>query len=180
MQISLILLPFLFCLLTMVPAAFAQPVILDGGMTPKQFEWPFDRSAFGADKEVAFWLCVQRQGNLNRSGAFDYYFKIQVFRPDGSKVWDTVYGFDEEGYAEQKFIFPVFFYDHSPNKLSPSFGRWKIRMAVWDKNSKKDVSTREYSVTFTDGKKQQPVPAVSSTGGGSIPFPVPSFQDKQY
>lgn len=142
----------LLCLLT--TSAFAQPVILDGGMSPKQLEWPFDRSAFGADEEVKFWLCVQRQGNLNRFGAFDYYFKIQVFRPDGSQVWDTVYSFDEEGYAEQIFIFPIFFYDHSPNKLSPSFGKWKIKMAVWGKYSQRAVAAREYSITFTAAKEQ--------------------------
>ncbi|MEN6331764.1 MAG: hypothetical protein ABFD57_07250 [Smithella sp.] len=149
-----IFLLLLVCLLTTSSSAFAQPVILDGGMSPKQLEWPFDRSAFGADEEVKFWLCVQRQGNLNRSGSFDYYFKIQVFRPDGSKVWSTEYSFDEEGCAEQIFSFPIFFYDHSPNKLSPSFGRWKIRMAVWDKHSKRDVAAREYSIAFTDAEKQ--------------------------
>lgn len=149
-----IFLLFFFYLSIMAAVAFAQPVILDGGVTPKQFEWPFDRNAFGANEEVTFWLCVQRQGNLSRSGAFDYYFKIQVFRPDGSQVWSTMYSFNEEGYAEQKFIFPVFFYDHSPNKSSPSFGRWKIRMAVWDRKAQKDVSAREYSIAFTQAQKQ--------------------------
>ncbi|MEN6375472.1 MAG: hypothetical protein ABFD75_11935 [Smithella sp.] len=152
-RVAIFSLFFFYLSIIMASAAFAQPVILDGGMTPKQFEWPFDRNVFGADEEVTFWLCVQRQGNLTRSGVFNYYFKIQVFRPDGSQVWSTMYSFDEEGNAEQKFIFPAFFYDHSPNKLSPSFGRWKIRMAVWDKKSQRDVSAREYSIAFTDGKK---------------------------
>lgn len=173
-----ILLMTLSYLLTMAPAALAGPTVLDAGMSPNQFEWALDRNVFGADKEVKFWLCVQRQGNLNQLGTFDYYFRIKVFRPDGQEVWNTVHDFDEEGSAEQKFIFPVFFYDRSPDKLSPAFGIWKIRMAVWDKKSRREVVVKEYSVAFTDGKKQQPVPAVSSTGGDS-PFPVPPFQLKQ-
>lgn len=174
-HIFFLIMVFLYLLIT-APASLAVPTILDAGMSPNQYEWAFDRNAFGADKEVKFWLCVQRQGNLNQFGTFDYYFKIRVFRPDGQEAWNTVYGFNEEGYAEEKFIFPTFFYERSPNKLSPSFGIWKIRMAVWDKNSQGEVVAKEYSIAFTDGNRQPSKPAVSSTKGNGNPFPIPSYQ----
>jgi hypothetical protein len=153
-QISFLMVIIFLYLMIMASQSLAVPAILDAGMSPNQYEWAFDRNAFGADKEVKFWLCVQRQGNLNQYGTFDYYFKMRIFRPDGAEVWNTLYGFNEEGYAEERIILPVFFYDRSPNKLSPSFGIWKIRMAVWDKNSQREVAAREYSIAFTDGKQQ--------------------------
>lgn len=177
---TLILLTFLFYLLTTVPAAFAQPVVLDAGMSPNQLEWAFDRDVYGAYKDVTFWLRVQRQSIVNRFGTFDYYFKAQVLRPDGSEVWNTIYGFNNEGYAEQKLTFPIFFYDRSPNKLSPSFGTWKVRTSVIEKDSKREVSVREYAVTFSDGKKQTPAGNTGAAGKNGNPFPVPSFQYGQW
>lgn len=177
---TVILLSFFSCLLTAAPAAFAQPAVLGAGMSPGQTVWAFDREVYDANKDVTFWLRVQRQGNLSRFGTFDYYFKIQVLRPDGSEIWNTIYGFNEEGYAEQKLTFPIFFYERSPNKLSPSFGIWKFRTAVVEKDSKREVSVKEYSIAFTDGKKQPPSSEVSSSGKGGNPFPVPSFQYKQW
>ncbi len=174
-----ILLSLLFCLLTAVPVAFAEPALLGAGMSPAQTVWTFDRNAYGADKDVTFWLRVQRQGNLSRFGTFDYYFKIQVLRPDGSEVWNTIYGFNDEGYAEQKLTFPIFFYDRSPNKLSPSFGMWKVRTAVVEKDSKREVALREYSINFTDGKKQ-PSSDISSSKQGGNTFTVPHFQYRQW
>lgn len=171
-----IILPLLFCLLVAASAAFAQPVVLDAGMSPDQKVWAFDRNAYGADKEVTFWLRVQRQSIVNRFGTFDYYFKAQVFRPDGSEVWNAIYGFNNEGYAEQKLTFPIFFYDRSPNKLSPSFGIWKVRTAVIEKDSKREVFTREYAVTFSDGKRQTTIGDSGAAGQNGNPFPVPSFQ----
>lgn len=171
-----VLLSALFCLLMVVPEAFSQPALLDAGMSPNQAVWAFDRNVSGVDKEVKFWMRVQRQGNLNKFGTFDYYFKIQVLRPDGSDVWNTQYGFDERGYSEEKFTFPIFFYERSPNKLSPSFGSWKVRTAVVEKDSKREVSTREYSIAFIDGKTQTPTPVVGQPGKGGKPFPVPPFQ----
>jgi hypothetical protein len=174
-----ILLLSIFCLLTESPVALAQPVVLGAGMNPNQTVWAFDRNAYGADKEVTFWFRVQTQSIVNRFGTFDYYFKLQVLRPDGSEVWNTIYGFNTEGYAEQKLNFPIFFYERSPNKLSPSFGTWKVRAAVIEKDSQREVSVREYAVAFTDGKKQ-PSTQVSTSKQSGNPFPVPPFQYKQW
>jgi len=177
---TVILLSFFSCLCAAVPAAFAQPAVLGSGMSPNQMVWAFDREVYDANKEVTFWLRVQRQGNLSRFGTFDYYFKTQILRPDGSEVWNTIYGFSEEGYAEQRLTFPIFFYDRSPNKSAPSFGTWKVRTAVVEKDSQREVSAREYAIAFTDGKKQPPSSEVSSSGKAGNPFPVPSFQYKQW
>jgi len=170
----------LFYLLTASPEAFAQPALLDAGMRPNQTLWAFDRDAHGADTEVKFWMRVQRQGNLSRFGTFDYYFRIQVLRPDGSEAWNTQYGFNEQGYSDQTFTFPAFFYDRSPDKRSPSFGAWKVRTAVVEKDSKREVSAKEHSITFTDGKKQTPSSAVSPSAIGGRPFPVPPFHYGQW
>jgi len=172
---TVILLPVFFCLLAAAPTAFAQSVVIDAGMSPNQTVWAFDGDARDADKKVAFWFRVQKQSIDN------HYFKIQVFRPDGSEVCNLTYGFDVEGYAGQKLTFPVFFYDYSsPNALSPSFGMWKVRTAVVDRNSGGEVSVKDYSIAFTDGKKQSPLPAVSSSGKSSNPFSVPTFQYQQW
>ncbi|MGV8057650.1 MAG: hypothetical protein AB2L12_06480 [Smithellaceae bacterium] len=168
-----------FCLLAAASVTFAAPALLGAGMTPHQTSWAFDRNVYDANKEVTFWLRVQRQGNLSRFGTFDYYFKIQVLRPDGADVWNTIYGFNEEGYAEQKFTFPIFFYERSADRSSPSFGAWKIRTAVVEKDSQREVSVKEYSLDFTDGKKQ-PQSNVSSARQNGNPFPVPFYQYKQW
>lgn len=175
---AVVLLPALFCLLA-ASEAFSQPALLDAGMSPDQAVWPFDRDVSDANREVTFWMRVQRQGNLSRYGTFDYYFRTQVLRPDGSEVWNTVYGFDEAGYSEQKLTFPIFFYDRSPNRLAPSFGTWKVRTAVIEKDSKREVSVREYPIAFTDGKKPA-APAAGPSARGGRPFPVPPFQYKQW
>ncbi|MDD4092183.1 MAG: hypothetical protein PHQ63_06450 [Smithellaceae bacterium] len=180
LQKTAILLTFLFCLSATTPTVFAQPVVLGAGMNPGQSLWAFDRDARDANKEVTFWFRVQKQSILNRFGTFDYNFKTQVFRPDGSEVWNTTYGFNDDGYAEEKLTFPVFFYDRSPNKLSPAFGTWKVRTAIIERESKREVSVREYSIAFTDGKKQPPSSDVRSPGKGGHRFPVPSFQYKQW
>ncbi len=171
---TVILLSFFLCLLAATPQVFAQSVVIDAGMSPNQTVWAFDRDARDSNKEVTFWFRVQKQS------IYQYYFKAQVFRPDGSEVWNTTYGFDVEGYADQKLTFPIFFYDRSPNKLAPSFGTWKVRTAVIEKESKREVSVKEYSVAFTDGKKQTPPPEVGSSRKSGNPFPVPAFQYKQW
>lgn len=177
---TVILSSIFFFWLACAPAAFAQPVVLGAGMNPGQTVWAFDRDARDANKEVTFWFRVQKESIVNRFGTFDYYFKTQVLRPDGSEVWDTTYGFNDDGYAEEKLTFPVFFYDRSSNKLSPAFGTWKVRTAIIERDSKREVSVREYSIAFTDGKKQPPSADIRSSGKGSHPFPVPSFQYKQW
>jgi hypothetical protein len=179
-KVAVLLSVFFYMFIASSPVVFAQPALLDAGMSPDQNVWAFDRNTYGANKEVKFWMRVQRQGNLSRFGTFDYYFKIQVLRPNGSEVWNTQYGFNEQGYSEQIFTFPIFFYERSPDKLSPSFGTWKVRTAVVEKDSRKEVSAKEYAITFTDGKKQAQSSAVSSSLKGSRPFPVPPFQYRQW
>lgn len=171
---TVILLSFFFCLLTTTPTGFAQSIVIDAGMSPNQTVWTFDRDVREANKEVTFWFRVQKQS------IYKYYFKAQVFRPDGSEVWNTIYGFNMEGYADQKLTFPIFFYDRSPNKLAPSFGTWKVRTAVIEKDSKREVSINEYSIAFNDGKKQTLPSEVSLSRKSGNPFPVPSFQYKQW
>lgn len=171
---TLILLSFFFCLLITPPPGFAQSVVIDAGMSPDQTAWAFDRDVRDANKEVTFWFRVQKES------IYKYNFRAQVFRPDGSEVWNTSYGFNVEGYADQKLTFPVFFYDRSPNKLALSFGMWKVRTAVYEKESKREVSVKEYSIAFSDGKKQTPAAEVSLPGKSGNPFPVPSFQYKQW
>ena len=171
---TIILLSVFFCLLTMAPTVFARSLVIDSGMNPNQTIWAFDRNAYGADQKASFWFRIQKQS------IYDYYFKAQIFRPDGSEVWNVTYGFDTEGYASEKLAFPIFFYDYSSNKLSPSFGIWKVRTAVVDRNSKREVSVNEHAIAFTDGKKQPSSPEVRAPGKSGNPFPVPSFQYKQW
>jgi hypothetical protein len=51
-------------------------------------------------------------------------------------------------------------------------------MAVFDKNSQRELAVKECSVAFTDGKQQLPVFAVSNSAIN--PFPVSLFQYKQW
>lgn len=131
-------------------AAFAQPTVLDTGASNSQKTWRYTTPM--EPHEVKFWMRVQRQGNLSKYGTFDYYFKVQVLRPDGGKVWDTIYGFDEQGYAEQVFTLPSLFYERSVDRSSPSFGTWKIITEITEKESGRKVSGKEYSYVFTDGR----------------------------
>lgn len=131
-------------------AAFAQPSVLEAGVSSSQKSWRYTMPM--EPQEVKFWMRAQRQGNLSKYGTFDYYFKVQVFRPDGSKVWDTIYGFDEQGYAEQIFTLPALFYERSVDKSSPSFGTWKIITELTEKESGRKVVDKEYSYVFVDGR----------------------------
>ncbi|PKN34085.1 MAG: hypothetical protein CVU61_09985 [Deltaproteobacteria bacterium HGW-Deltaproteobacteria-19] len=173
---SMVLFAAIVCLLTPAPAVYAQPALLDAGMSPDRAVWAFDRDVHDAAKDVRFWMRVQRQGNLNQYGTFDYYFRVRVFRPDSSEVWNTQYGFNEQGYSEQTFTFPNFFYDRSPDRRSPSFGTWRVRTAVVEKDTKREVSVKEYSLQFIDGKKPAPPPTAGPAVGSGKPFPVPRFQ----
>lgn len=170
-----ILLLVFVCLSAATPEVFAQSVVIDAGMSPNQTVWAFDQDVRDANKKVTFWFRVQKQSMYN------YYFKIEVFRPDGSEVCNVNYKFDKEGYAGQTLFFPIFFYDYSnPGGSSPSFGTWKVRTAVVDRNSQGEVSVKEYSFAFNDGKKQSPAQEVSTSGKSSPPLPVSSFQYKQW
>jgi hypothetical protein len=97
--------------------ALAYPGVLDVGVSTNQSTWVFTQPLQSTN--VKFWMRVQRQGNLSRFGTFDYYFKVQVLRPDGTDVWNTRYGFDERGYAEQEFSLPALFYERSASTIKP-------------------------------------------------------------
>jgi hypothetical protein len=151
----------------------SQPAVIEAGMTPDQSSWAFETQMDNVNKQVKFFMRVQRQGNLSSYGTFDYYFKVQVLRPDGTEVWNTRYGFDENGYQEQLFTLPVLFLERSADRSNPSFGTWKIRLVMDEKESKKEVFVKEYNLNFTNGKVNQ---QTNNTGAGaSDPFPVITF-----
>lgn len=151
----------------------SQPAVLETGMTPDQSVWAFETPMDNVNKPVKFFMRVQRQGNLSSYGTFDYYFKVQVLRPDGTDVWNTRYGFDENGYQEQVFTLPVLFLERSSDRSNPSFGTWKIRIVMDEKESKKEVFVKEFNLDFTNGKVNQP--NNNSGTGTSDPFPVIPF-----
>jgi hypothetical protein len=173
----ILLLLVAFLGLTISKEAFAQPAVLDFGTSTDTRTWVFTQPLQSAD--VKFWMRVQRQGNLNRFGTFDYYFKVQVLRPDGTDVWNTRYGFDEQGYAEQIFSLPILFYDRSASRSNPSFGAWKIRIAMEEKDSRREVSAKEYTFNFVKAGGAPQQPAVQPGQAGN-PFPVVPFRYQRW
>lgn len=71
---------------------YAQPAVLESGMSPNQSTWIFETPLENVNRQVKFFMRVQPQGNLSSYGTFDYYFKVQVLRPDGTDVWNNRYG----------------------------------------------------------------------------------------
>jgi hypothetical protein len=153
----------------------SQPAVLETGMTPNQQIWAYETSQENIDKQVKFFMRVQRQGNLSSYGTFDYYFKVQVLRPDGTDVWNTRYGFDENGYSEQVFSLPTFFLERSTDRSNPSFGTWKIRLVMDEKDSKKEVFIKEFNLSFTNGKGDSQTTTIMPAGSTSNPFPLVPF-----
>jgi hypothetical protein len=178
---TLILLAYIFGVLCLIPEnGNAQPKVIEAGMSPNQPNWVFETPLDKVNREVKFFMRVQRQGNLSTYGTFDYYFKVQVLRPDGTDVWNTRYGFDEQGYSEQIFTLPALFWERSADRSNPSFGNWKIRLVMDEKDSKKEVFVKEFNLSFTNNPGQdQPVPSVSA-GNASGPFPVIPFRYQQW
>jgi hypothetical protein len=158
----------------------SQPAVLETGMTPNQLSWAFVLPLDNVNKQVKFFMHVQRQGNLSSFGTFDYYFKVQVLRPDGTDVWNNRFGFDEKGYAEQVFTLPSLFWERSADRSNPSFGIWKIRLVMDQKDSKKEVFVKEFNLNFTNGKEQNQPAKTNFTGNPSSPFPVISFRYQQW
>jgi len=156
-------------------SAVAQPPVLDGGMTPVKLSWtassPQDHNA---NTRIKFWLKVQRHGYLNRFGTFDYRFNTKVVRPDGSVVWNTSYGFDENGYGEIEFVLPALFYERSNSRTEPDPGTWTIRIAATENNSNRDVGGREFRLQFTKGASLPP----SSAGYSGDTDPNPQGEVK--
>ena len=158
--------------------ALAHPSILDVGVSTSQRTWIFIQPLQSTN--VKFWMNVQRQGNLSRFGTFDYYFKVQVLRPDGTDVWNTRYGFSEQGYAEQEFSLPALFYERSADRSNLSFGTWKIRIALEEKDSRNEVSAKEYSFIFADDKKVSNKPPIVQADKSGNPFPISQFKYQRW
>jgi hypothetical protein len=158
--------------------ASAHPAVLDAGVSTNQSTWVFTQPLQSTD--VKFWMRVQRQGNLSRFGTFDYYFKVQVLRPDGTDVWNTRYGFNEQGYADQVFSLPALFFERSVSRSNLSFGTWKIRIALEEKDSRNEVSAKEYSFNFADAKDASNQPPPAQAGKSGVPFPVPPFKYQRW
>ncbi len=156
-----------------------QPAVIEVGMSPDQASWVYDTPLDKVNKQVKFFMRVQRNGNLSKYGTFDYYFKIQVLRPDGTDVWNTRYGFDELGYAEQILTLPSLFWERSSDRLNPSFGKWKIRLVMDEKDSKKDVCVKEFNLNFANIAMATPSSS-GSTGYSSDPFPIIPFKYQKW
>jgi hypothetical protein len=154
----------------------AQPAVIESGMTPNQVNWIFDTPLDKVNKQVKFFMRVQRQGNLSRFGTFDYYFRIQVLRPDGSEVWNQRYGFDEQGYSEQTFTLPALFWERSADRTNPSYGNWKIRMVMDEKDSQKEVFVKEFSLNFSNGTGSVPTGSMGVPVNIANPYPVIPFR----
>lgn len=168
------------CLSLLTGNAYSQPAVLESGMTSNQSIWAFETSQENINKQVKFFMRVQRQGNLSSYGTFDYYFKVQVLRPDGTDVWNTRYGFDENGYSEQEFSLPLLFLERSADRSNPSFGTWKIRLVMDEKDSRKEVYLKEINLSFTNGKGSSQNSAIIPSGNTSLPFPVVPFTYLQW
>jgi hypothetical protein len=158
----------------------AQPAVIESGMSPNQMNWVFESPLEKVNKQVKFYMKVQRQGNLSQYGTFDFYFKVQVLRPDGSEVWNQRYGFDEQGYSEQVFTLPALFWERSADRTNLSYGNWKIRLVMDEKDSKKEVFVKEFVLNFADGRSSSQPLAVSSGGNSATPFPVIPFKYQQW
>jgi hypothetical protein len=174
------LLSVIFIIFLSLPAGKvnSQPAVIETGMSPDQSSWAYETPMDNVNKQVKFFMRVQRQGNMSSYGTFDYYFKVQVLRPDGTDVWNTRYGFDENGYQEQVFTLPVLFLERSADRSNPSFGTWKIRLVMDEKESKREVFVKEYNLNFTNGKVNQPT---NNPGTGtSDPFPVIPFSYQKW
>jgi hypothetical protein len=159
---------------------YAQPGVIESGMTPNQANWVFETPLDKVNKQVKFFMRVQRQGNLSRFGTFDYYFRIQVLRPDGSEVWNQRYGFDEQGYSEQVFTLPALFWERSSDRNNPSFGNWKIRMVMDEKDSQKEVYVKEFILNFSNGTGSAQPGSMGTPINNVNPFPVIPFRYQQW
>jgi hypothetical protein len=176
-----VLYAFVIAGLSLFPkTCYSQPSVLEAVMSPEQSSWAFETPLENVNRQVKFYMHVQRQGNLSSYGTFDYYFKVQVLRPDGTEVWNTRYGFDEQGYSEQIFTLPALFWERSADRLNPSFGMWKIRLVMDEKESKREVFVKEYNLNFTNGKGQNQSMTAGSTGNSSAIFPVVPFRYQQW
>jgi len=145
----------MFFILTMIGVAIPKPRILDAGMSPDTKEWDYEGKPGELDQKrvnVKFWLRVSRQENLNQYGTFDYSFNVKVIRPDGTVVWNEVYGFDENGYQQTDFILPALFVERSPDRSAPMYGIWKIRLSLVHKDTKEEIDAKEFIFNFQKSK----------------------------
>jgi hypothetical protein len=150
----LFLLTIFIVLLSLGGSVSAQPSIVGSGMNPERGDWPYTRQF--QNVPVKFWLQVPPQAIVNRYGTHDYSFNARVCRPDGTEVWNTIYGFNEKGYCETSFYLPSLFLERSANRNTPDFGTWKIRLAVIEKESRRDAAVKDFPLRFFN--EAQPAP----------------------
>lgn len=173
-QHSIIRACLILCLIfSTAPYAVAAPAILDAGMSPAQSVWLHE--AQFTNKEAKFWLKVQREGALSQYGTFDYLCRVQVLRPGGAEVFSTRVGFNEQGYAEQILYLPVFLYERSVSRSAPSFGTWKIRLFLEDRQKKISLLAREFLLEFHENKPEATNLPSGKNGPTSSVFTVPTF-----
>ncbi len=156
--------------------AFAEPAVLDVGMTPAQLTWKPDQ--LQSPVNTRFYLKVQRQGNLNQYGNFDYYYRIQVLRPDGKMIWDTRYGFNEEGFCQTDFVLPNLFYDYGKDSATKGIGLWKFQIYMENVPNGSKKLIKEFVLQYGEDTGQ---PTVNSTPAGtSSSFPIPNFSFQKW
>lgn len=165
----------LCCIVGSSQPAAAQPPVLEAAMSPAQSIWTLEPQF--SNQEVRFSLRVRREGYLNRFGAFDYYCRVRVERPGGAEVWNNRHGFDEQGYAEQRFSFPGFFLDRSASRAAPSFGRWKVRLFVEDRDGRNGLLAREFLLDFRDGRTASASTAAKDGVTRAYPVPASGYRD---
>jgi hypothetical protein len=61
-----------------------------------------------------------------------------------------------------------------------SFGTWKIRIALEEKDSRNEVSAKEYSFNFVDGKSASNQPPLVQAVRSGDPFPVRPFKYQRW
>jgi len=68
----------------------------------------------------------------------------------------------------------------SANRSNPSFGTWKVRIALAEKDSRNEVSRKEYSFNFVEAKNASNPPPSVQAGKLGNPFPVPPFKYQRW
>ncbi len=161
----LILFAALMAALSTSGSAVAQVPIVGSGMTPDQRAFTYTNQVQSA--AFKFWLQVPIASIMNRYGTQDYNFNARVYRPDGREVWNTVYGFNQQGYCEVEFWLPSLFRERSASQSSPSYGMWTVRLAVIHKDTKRDTAVKDFQISFLDGSSPSQPPV--TPGGGTTP-----------
>jgi hypothetical protein len=78
------------------------------------------------------------------------------------------------------FSLPALFYERSASRSNPSFGTWKIRVALEEKDSRNEVSAKEFLLTFDNASSASTPPSSVWTAQSGNPFPVPPFRYQRW